>query len=59
MWNAGEKRAANGSAAVRPAALLRKVPSYTTLSGAVAAAQGIEARREGDLTVRTLCNRAD
>ena len=37
-----------------PAALLHKVPYYTTLSGAVAAAQGIRARLEGDLQVRAL-----
>jgi carbamoyl-phosphate synthase large subunit len=35
-------------------ALLHKVPYYTTLSGAVAAAQGIRAYRDGDLEVRTL-----
>ena len=36
------------------AALLHKVPYYTTLSGAVAAAQGIRAYLGGDLEVRTL-----
>ncbi|MGE3148534.1 MAG: carbamoyl-phosphate synthase large subunit [Pseudorhodoplanes sp.] len=42
------------SRSLRAAALLHKVPYYTTLSGAVAAAQGIKAYREGDLSVRTL-----
>jgi carbamoyl-phosphate synthase large subunit len=39
---------------LRRAALLHKVPYYTTLSGAVAAAQGIKAYLEDDLEVRTL-----
>jgi len=39
---------------LRRAALLHKVPYYTTLSGAVAAAQGIRAYLGGDLEVRTL-----
>ena len=42
------------SRSLRRAALLHKVPYYTTLSGAVAAAQGIRAYRDGDLEVRTL-----
>ena len=42
------------SRSLRRAALLHKVPYYTTLSGAVAAAQGIKAYLEGDLEVRTL-----
>jgi carbamoyl-phosphate synthase large subunit len=42
------------SKSLRRAALLHKVPYYTTLSGAVAAAQGIRARLEGDLEVRAL-----
>ena len=42
------------SRSLRRAALLHKVPYYTTLSGAVAAAQGIRAYRGGDLEVRTL-----
>jgi carbamoyl-phosphate synthase large subunit len=33
---------------------LHKVPYYTTLSGAVAAAQGIKAYLAGDLEVRAL-----
>jgi carbamoyl-phosphate synthase large subunit len=39
---------------LRRAALLHKVPYYTTLSGAVAAAQGIRAYLAGDLEVRAL-----
>ena len=42
------------SRSMRNAALLHKVPYYTTLSGAVAAAQGIKAYLEGDLEVRAL-----
>jgi len=42
------------SRSLRRAALLHKVPYYTTLSGAVAAAQGVRAYREGDLNVRAL-----
>jgi carbamoyl-phosphate synthase large subunit len=42
------------SGSLRRAALLHKVPYYTTLSGAVAAAQGIKAYLGGDLEVRTL-----
>ena len=42
------------SRSLRAAALLHKVPYYTTLSGAVAAAQGIKAFLGGDLEVRTL-----
>jgi carbamoyl-phosphate synthase large subunit len=42
------------SRSLRRAALLHKVPYYTTLSGAVAAAQGVRAYRDGDLEVRTL-----
>src|SRR5437763_8966589 len=42
------------SRSLRRAALLHKVPYYTTLSGAVAAARGIRAYRDGDLEVRTL-----
>jgi carbamoyl-phosphate synthase large subunit len=46
--------ALSDSRSLRRAALLHKVPYYTTLSGAVAAAQGIRARLEGDLRVRAL-----
>ncbi len=42
------------SRSLRRAALLHKVPYYTTLSGAVAAAQGIKAHLGGDLEVRAL-----
>src|SRR6202044_1922635 len=42
------------SRSLRRAALLHKVPYYTTLSGAVAAAQGVRAYLSGDLEVRTL-----
>src|SRR5438477_6924863 len=47
-------RALADSASLRRAALLHKVPYYTTLSGAVAAAQGIKGYLGGDLQVRTL-----
>jgi len=42
------------SRSLRREALLHKVPYYTTLSGAVAAAQGIKAHLGGDLEVRAL-----
>jgi carbamoyl-phosphate synthase large subunit len=42
------------SRSLRRAALLHKVPYYTTLSGAMAAAQGIRAYISGDLEVRAL-----
>ncbi len=42
------------SRSLRRAALLHKVPYYTTLSGAVAAAQGIKAYVGGDLEVYAL-----
>ncbi len=42
------------SRSLRRAALLHKVPYYTTLSGAVAAAHGIKAYLGGDLEVRAL-----
>jgi carbamoyl-phosphate synthase large subunit len=42
------------SRSLRRAALLHKVPYYTTLSGALAAAQGIKGYLGGDLEVRTL-----
>ncbi|HEV7411734.1 MAG TPA: carbamoyl phosphate synthase large subunit, partial [Bradyrhizobium sp.] len=47
-------QALTDSRSLRRAALLHKVPYYTTLSGAVAAAQGIQAYLGGDLEVRTL-----
>jgi carbamoyl-phosphate synthase large subunit len=42
------------SRSLRRAALLHKVPYYTTLAGAVAAAQGIRAHLADDLQVRAL-----
>ncbi len=47
-------RALSDSRDLRRAALLHKVPYYTTLSGAIAAAQGIRAYLGGDLEVRAL-----
>ncbi len=47
-------QALQDSRSLRRAALLHKVPYYTTLSGAVAAAQGIKAYLGGDLQVRAL-----
>jgi carbamoyl-phosphate synthase large subunit len=47
-------QALTDSRSLRRAALLHKVPYYTTLSGAVAAAQGINAYKGGDLEVRAL-----
>jgi carbamoyl-phosphate synthase large subunit len=48
------KQALTDSRSLRRAALLHKVPYYTTLAGAVAAAQGIKAYLDGDLEVRAL-----
>jgi carbamoyl-phosphate synthase large subunit len=42
------------SRSLRQAALLHKVPYYTTLAGAAAAAQGIKAYISGDLEVQAL-----
>ncbi|MCX8254563.1 carbamoyl-phosphate synthase large subunit [Beijerinckiaceae bacterium RH AL1] len=42
------------SRSLRRAALLHKVPYYTTLAGAVAASEGIRAYKAGDLEVRAL-----
>ncbi len=42
------------SRSLRRAALLHKVPYYTTLAGAIAAAEGIEAYLGGELEVRSL-----
>ncbi|MBN9454479.1 MAG: carbamoyl-phosphate synthase large subunit [Bosea sp.] len=42
------------SRALRRTALLHKVPYYTTLAGAIAAAEGIKAYCSGDLEVRSL-----
>ena len=55
VFNTTEGAAAlSDSRSLRHAALLHKVPYYTTLSGAVAAAQGIKAYLGGDLEVRAL-----
>ncbi len=42
------------SMSLRRAALLHKVPYYTTLAGSIAAAQGIRAYRAGDMEVKAL-----
>ncbi len=47
-------QAMSDSKSLRRAALLHKVPYYTTLSGSIAAAEGIQAYLEGDLKVRAL-----
>jgi carbamoyl-phosphate synthase large subunit len=47
-------QALQDSRSLRRAALLHKVPYYTTLAGAVAAAQGIKAYLGGDLEVHAL-----
>ncbi|PCJ95200.1 MAG: carbamoyl phosphate synthase large subunit [Hyphomicrobiales bacterium] len=47
-------QALSDSRSLRQAALLNKVPYYTTLSGAIAAANGIEAITTGTLEVRSL-----
>jgi carbamoyl-phosphate synthase large subunit len=47
-------QALSDSRSLRRAALLHKVPYYTTLAGAIAAAQGIRAFLAGDLEVRAL-----
>ena len=47
-------QALTDSRSLRRAALLHKVPYYTTLAGAIAAAEGIKAYRGGDLEVRSL-----
>ncbi|MBZ6078133.1 carbamoyl-phosphate synthase large subunit [Microvirga puerhi] len=46
--------ALSDSRSLRQAALLHKVPYYTTLAGAIAAAEGIKAYLGGDLEVRAL-----
>jgi carbamoyl-phosphate synthase large subunit len=47
-------QALSDSRSLRRAALLHKVPYYTTLAGAMAAAEGIRAYQAGDLEVRAL-----
>jgi len=46
--------ALSDSRSLRRTALLHKVPYYTTLAGAIAAAEGIKAYLEGDLQVLAL-----
>jgi carbamoyl-phosphate synthase large subunit len=46
--------ALSDSRSLRRAALLQKVPYYTTIAGAVAAAEGIQAYSAGELEVRAL-----
>ena len=46
--------ALSDSRSLRRAALLQKVPYYTTLAGAIAATEGIKAYLAGDLEVRAL-----
>ncbi|UIJ73989.1 carbamoyl-phosphate synthase large subunit [Aurantimonas sp. HBX-1] len=47
-------KALSDSRSLRRAALIHKVPYYTTLSGMIAAAEAIAALREGNLEVRPL-----
>jgi carbamoyl-phosphate synthase large subunit len=47
-------QALQDSRSLRRTALLHKVPYYTTLAGAIAAAEGIKAYCSGDLEVRSL-----
>jgi carbamoyl-phosphate synthase large subunit len=48
------QQALNDSKSLRRAALLHKVPYYTTLAGSIAAAEGIKAYLAGDIEVRAL-----
>ena len=55
MFNTTDgQQALSDSRSLRRAALLHKVPYYTTLAGSIAAAQGIRAYRSGDLEVCAL-----
>jgi carbamoyl-phosphate synthase large subunit len=55
VFNTSEGAGAfSDSRSLRRAALLHKVPYYTTLAGAMAAAEGIKAYLEGELEVRPL-----
>ncbi|MCJ7993466.1 carbamoyl-phosphate synthase large subunit [Rhizobium cremeum] len=47
-------KAISDSKSLRRAALMQKVPYYTTMAGALAAAQAIEALKKGQLEVRPL-----
>ncbi|MEP2579817.1 MAG: hypothetical protein ABJH75_19635, partial [Roseibium sp.] len=48
------RQAFTDSRSLRRAALLHRVPYYTTIAGAVAASLGIEAYKHGSLEVRPL-----
>jgi carbamoyl-phosphate synthase large subunit len=50
----GGAHALSDSRSLRRAALLQKVPYYTTVAGAIAASRGIEAYSHGELEVRPL-----
>jgi carbamoyl-phosphate synthase large subunit len=55
VFNTTEGQAALAdSKSIRRAALMGKIPYYTTLAGALAAAQGIAAYKQGELQVRPL-----
>ncbi len=55
VFNTAEgAEALKDSKPLRRAALMHKVPYYTTLSGAIAAAEGINAWAKGDISVRPL-----
>ena len=55
MFNTTEgARSLSDSRSIRRAALMHKVPYYTTLAGGIAAAQGIKAMKSGALGVRSL-----
>ncbi|MBN9053477.1 MAG: hypothetical protein J0H80_06795, partial [Rhizobiales bacterium] len=47
-------KAISDSKSLRRAALMQKVPYYTTMAGAKAAAQAIKALKQGQLEVRPL-----
>ncbi len=47
-------KAVSDSKSLRRAALMQKVPYYTTMAGALAAAEAIQALKNGQLEVRTL-----
>ncbi len=48
------QKALSDSKSLRRAALMKKVPYFTTTAGALAAAQAITALKKGELTVRPL-----
>jgi carbamoyl-phosphate synthase large subunit len=47
-------KAISDSKSLRRATLMQKVPYYTTMAGAQAAAEAIQALKAGNLEVRTL-----